>query len=548
MATPPRRKLSLLRLLILVLAVVGLGAAGWTQGSEAFRRITAKPAVTWFAPYDDVTLTPTYHFEDLVVSPSLAQVLGFVVADPGSGCAPTWGTYYDLDGAGRALDLDRRITRLRERGGDVIISFGGAANSELAVSCTDQAALDAAYASVVQRYDARTLDFDIEGTALADTPSIARRATAIATLERTARQAGRPLRVWLTLPVTPRGLPREAAALVSATLQGGAKLAGVNVMTMDYGGSKPAGQSMRAANELALRATFRQLGAIYRRAGQPLSRHQLWAHIGATPMIGQNDIPGETYSLSDARALVSLANRLGLGRVSMWSANRDAPCGVQQADGGQVSNTCSGIAQRPLAFTWELGRLNARLPGAARVSSKDEPVRALSRDDPATSPYPIWRPRKTYQLNDEVVWHERVYEAKWSTQGSLPDAPVAHLWDTPWRYIGPVLPSDAQARPQELRPWSADQVYLEGDRVLFDGSVFRAKWWTQANVPVADLNHPGDTPWAFVMKAGGSEPDIKAAGAQPQAAVTPVTPVARVKPKALKPVRPPRVSHRRAGP
>ena len=107
MATPARSKLSLVRLLILVLAVVGLGAAGWTQGSEAYRRITANPAVTWFAPYDDVTLTPTYHFEDLVVSPSLAQVLGFVVADPSTGCAPTWGTYYDLDGAGRALDLDR---------------------------------------------------------------------------------------------------------------------------------------------------------------------------------------------------------------------------------------------------------------------------------------------------------------------------------------------------------------------------------------------------------------------------------------------------------
>ena len=45
-----------------VLAVVGLGAAGWTQGSEAYRRVTAKPAVTWFAPYDDVNsaLTPTF--------------------------------------------------------------------------------------------------------------------------------------------------------------------------------------------------------------------------------------------------------------------------------------------------------------------------------------------------------------------------------------------------------------------------------------------------------------------------------------------------------
>ena len=139
MAEAPRKRLSILRLLILVLAIVGLGAAGWTQGSDAFyKRLTAKAPVTWFAPYDDVTLTPVFHFEDPIVSPSLIQVLGFVVADPRNGCSPTWGTYYDLDGAGRALDLDRRITRLRERGGDVIISFGGAANSELADSCTDQ--------------------------------------------------------------------------------------------------------------------------------------------------------------------------------------------------------------------------------------------------------------------------------------------------------------------------------------------------------------------------------------------------------------------------
>jgi chitinase len=540
MPGPPRRKLSIVRLLVLVLVVAGLGAAGWTQGSQAYRRITAKAPVTWFAPYDDVTLTPTYHFEDLVVSPSLAQVLGFVVAAPDNPCAPTWGTYYDLDGAGRALDLDRRITRLRERGGDVIISFGGAANSELASSCTDQAALDAAYASVVQRYDARTLDFDIEGTALADSAAIARRALAIATLQRRAAAAGHTLRVWLTLPVTPTGMPREAAALVSATLRGGAKLAGVNVMTMDYGGSKPAGQSMRAAGTLALRATARQLAAIYRRAGHPLTRRQLWAHIGATPMIGHNDIPGEVFSLSDARALVSFANRVGLGRVSMWSANRDAPCGVQPTDGGQVSNTCSGISQRLLGFTWELGRLNARMPGAARVSSKDEPVRALSRDDPATSPYPIWRPRKTYQLNDEVVWHERVYEAKWSTQGSLPDAPVAHLWDTPWRYIGPVLPSDAQTRPRTLRPWSADQVYLEGDRVLFEGSVFKAKWWTQANVPSAGLDHPGETPWALVGKAPSAQQPQVPVDAKPQLAVN-ETPKQK-----QKPAHPPKLRHRRA--
>ena len=77
-----RHRLSLLRLLVLVLVVSGLGFAAWTQGSEAYSRITATPSSTWFAPYNDVTLTPEYHFEDPVVSPSLPKVLGFVVSDP----------------------------------------------------------------------------------------------------------------------------------------------------------------------------------------------------------------------------------------------------------------------------------------------------------------------------------------------------------------------------------------------------------------------------------------------------------------------------------
>ena len=209
----PRKRLSFTRLLILIAVLVGLGAAGWSQASQAYKRLTAEPPVTWFAPYDDVTLTPTFHFEDSVVSPALTHVLGFVVADPRNPCRPTWGTYYDLDGAGRALDLDRRITRLRERGGDAIISFGGAANSELALSCMDQDALTAAYQEVIERYNARTVDFDIEGTALADTAANQRRALAIAQLARSSADAGHPLRVWLTLPVSPFGLPPRRSRL-----------------------------------------------------------------------------------------------------------------------------------------------------------------------------------------------------------------------------------------------------------------------------------------------------------------------------------------------
>ena len=512
----PRKRLSLTRLLILVLAIVGLAAVGWSQANQAYERLTAKPPVTWFGPYTDVTLTPTHHFEDSIVSPSLTQVLGFVVADPREPCTPTWGTYYDLDGAGRALDLDRRITRLRERGGDAIISFGGAANAELALSCTDQDALTAAYRAVIDRYDARIVDFDIEGTALADVAANTRRAIAIAQLARDAADDGHPLRVWLTVPVSPAGMPREAVALLSTTLQHGVKLAGVNVMTMDYGASRIAGVSMRTANERALRATWRQVNGAYRRAGQPLTASQVWARIGATPMIGRNDVPGEVFTLGDARALIGLANGVGLGRVSMWSANRDVQCGVQA--GPQVSNTCSGVSQRPLAFTWELSRLNARLPGRVRVRERPEPVRAASRDNPETSPYPIWRPRRSYTGGEKVVWHARVYEAKWWTQASVPDAPVKHLWDTPWRYVGPVLPSDSHIRPPSLRPWSAEQVYLEGDRVVYHASIYRAKWWTQADLPAADDDGAGASPWTLV----GKVPTVKQAATEKN--VAPVKP------------------------
>ena len=139
------------------------------------------------------------------MSPSLTQVLGFVVADPKNACNPTWGTYYDLDGAGRALDLDRRIMRLRERGGDAVVSFGGAANRDLAVACTSQPGLNAAYKLVVKRYSSKIIDLDIEGAALSNTGANLRRAIAMKALQDSS-PSGHRLRIWLTLPVTPAGL------------------------------------------------------------------------------------------------------------------------------------------------------------------------------------------------------------------------------------------------------------------------------------------------------------------------------------------------------
>ncbi|MPY94774.1 MAG: glycosyl hydrolase family 18 [Acidimicrobiia bacterium] len=493
-----RRRLSLLRVGTALVATAGLAVGATTVVGDAIQALEPSPGDPWFAPYVDVTLTPQFHFEDPTDSPSSDAVLGFVVAGDDGACTPTWGTHYDLDEAATTLDLDRRIARLRQRSGDVVVSFGGAINNELALRCEDVADLAGAYREVVERYELTTVDFDIEGAAMSDTAANRRRAEAAKQLQDEAHEAGRPLAVWLTLPVAPQGLPAEAVGVVDAMLAAGVDLAGVNVMTMNYAGSRPAGTTMFDATVEALESTWRQLSSAYRRAGVPLADGYVWRKVGATPMIGQNDALADRFSLDDASKLRSFASRHGLGRVSMWSANRDGPCGAQWAV-ERVSNTCSGVDQQPLEFTAAFGELGGRAQAAADVRTVPD-TSPVAVDDPATSPYPVWRAQRVYEEGKKVVWHGNVYVAKWWTQGDLPDEPVVNVWDTPWRYVGPVLPSDV---PRTVEPvatgdypaWSPDEVYGKGDRVTSDGAAYVAKWWTRGERPDDDADRPWDTPW-----------------------------------------------------
>ncbi len=494
-----RHRLSVSRLLFVLAMTAGLVALSswWLVGLAG--RSNAGASRTWTAPYVDVTLTPTHHFEDATEDPSRDVVLAFVVASPGKSCEPSWGGYYTLDAAARALDLDRRIARLRERGGDAVVSFGGALNSELATVCSDSSALVAAYQAVIDRYNLTAIEFDIEGGALGDSAANARRAEAISRL-----QANNPgLEVWLTLPVAPTGLTPEGLSLVRGALQAGVNLGGVNVMTMNYAESRN-GMSMRDANRAALTATWQQLSGLYSELATPKSEAEVWEEIGATPMIGQNDVPADVFTTSDAQALVDFARTVSLGRISFWSVNRDVSCGPVVGGKG-VSNTCSGVNQDAMEFSRILGDGAARPAAAATPTDVAPDSRDGSmRDDPRTSPYPIWRTGKAYEEGAKVVWQGRVYQAKWWSQSNQPDAPVKHVWDTPWRYLGPVLESDriavrAEAPANGARGrWSAESVFVAGDEVEYQGKAFRAKWWTQGDVPQEDPDQPYDHPWEYL--------------------------------------------------
>ncbi|MDI3242123.1 glycosyl hydrolase family 18 protein [Arthrobacter sp. AL08] len=498
----PGRKLSIVRLGVLTGAVVALTAGGVTAWGN-FKDVTAAQAIpSIFSGYVDVTATPRYAFEAPVSKEAEKVLLSFIVADPGDACTPSWGAAYSLDEAGSALDLDRRVARLQQLGGSVAVSFGGQINNELAAGCTDVAKLEDAYRSVVDRYNVSRIDLDIEGGALSDTASLDRRASAIAALQKDRRSSGKDLDVWLTLPADPNGLTAAGSDAVRRTIAGGGDLAGVNIMTMDYGGSRLTDRSMFDNAVSAAEATHRQLAGLYRDAGMELGSETVWRKIGLTPMIGQNDVAGEIFTLKDAEELSAYASTKGVGRLSMWSLNRDRTCSPNYPDVKQVSDGCSGVDQGSASYATILGSgvTGTASPSAVPATSAQSTRAPAATDNPSTSPYPIWNETAAYSTGERIVWHANVYEAKWWTRAETPDDPVLRGAATPWRIIGPVLPGD-RPTPQLTAPagtapqWEPAKIYRKGDRVFFEGRVFEAKWWTQMNSPEAALQGGPESPW-----------------------------------------------------
>ncbi len=510
---PKTTRVSFLRvgvLVIVTLAVIG----GFLYFIKPQVIPPLPPGPSTFAGYVDVTVTPSYPFE---TPPGPAQqdvVLAFVVAGRDEPCTPTWGTYYTLEQAATDLELDRRISQLRLTGGRARISFGGAINSELSNSCTDPEALAAAYTEVIDRYEVASIDLDIEGANLSDPAAMARRATAIKSVQDKRIADGSSLDVWLTLPVATYGLTDEGLAAATSLLDAGVDLAGVNGMTMNFGGSKDADQSMADAVIEAATNLRNQVRKLYELSALPDNSAKVWAKVGITPMIGQNDVPGEVFTIDDAKIVNEFARLNGAGLISMWNLNRDATCTHPLPTVITVVQTsCSGVDQLGLSFADLLAADTDDSafvpPGPTPTTSSPTPTPTSTSpivvDDPATSPYPIWDPLGTYPAGTKVVWRQQVYQAKWYTSGFAPDTPVATQYDTPWTLIGPVLPGDTPAplptvAPNTYPEWDPTVAYVAGSRVQLDLVPYEAKWWTQGQepgVPVA-----GGSPWIVVYPGG----------------------------------------------
>jgi len=187
---------------------------------------------------------------------------------------------------------------------------------------------------------------------------------------------------------------------------------------------------------------------------------------------------------------------------------------------GILSNTCSGVAQEPLQFTKIFGKLRGTKTArqeAAPATTQQHQAATASSDDPAKSPYPIWRSTAAYPTGYKVVWQGQIYEASWWNQGTPPGTATSEASPGPWQPIGPV-PADSKApRPVLLASgsypeWSASTVYHQGQRVSFEGLPFRARWYTQGEQPLDELPASASAPWEPLFTYPGEPTGTEAEG------------------------------------
>jgi Glycosyl hydrolases family 18 len=238
-----------------------------------------------------------------------------------------------------------QIDEIRKRGGDVIISFGGAAGKDLALVETDVDKLEKEYQSILDRYKFTWLDFDIEGKQLEDDAANERRNTVLARLQ----QENPGLLISFTLPVDPNGISKHSRDMLKDAVSKGVKVKSANVMTMYFG---PKFFKDKTMTELCI--------ASVEKAYEQCQKIDPAIQIGITPMIGKGGDKGsELFSLDDAKAVGDWAKEKPyVCSIGFWSVNRDS--GKPSKRGGDGGNTASGIPQQPFDYSKVLDKFTSK--------------------------------------------------------------------------------------------------------------------------------------------------------------------------------------------
>lgn len=370
-------------------------------------KAASAPGTNWYnaAPYVmPLANNPPDLVSVMSASGARAFTLAFIVAD--NGCTPAWETDNGLDDVSTDTQAGPIINAIRAAGGDVVVSFGGYNGTKLGQTCGTPQATAAAEQAIINKYNLKALDFDLEEPEYENATAINNELGAAQIL-----QANNPgLYESITLPGTTSGTGYFGQQLLNNAKALGYTPNNYAIMPFDGGFSGASSQITALQNfNTMLMNTFGWSSAT------------AYAHEGISSMNGRTD-SAEYFYQSDFQTVLNFAETNRLARYTFWSVNRDRQCNPPD-NNGTLSGTCSSVPQN----AWDFTKFSVQFAGAAPPNPTPTPTSGGST--PTPSP----------------------------TTGGGACAGVA--------------------------AWSSTVAYVGGSRVTYNGSLWQARWWTEADVP-----------------------------------------------------------------
>lgn len=232
--------------------------------------------------------------------------MAFILAQ--NGCNPAWDSQRPLTGG---VD-ESTIQAIRAAGGDIVPSIGGWSGNKLGPNCSSAEALAGAYQKVIDAYDLKAIDVDIENTDEFENAVVQDR---ILGALKIVKQNNPGLRTILTFPTLNTGPNSWGNRLIERAHALDADIDNFTIMPFNFGG----GADMYGSTVKATHGLKNKLMSAF-----GWNEAQAYAHIGISGMNDSSDT-GEVTTPQIWTQIRDWANSHDIGRLAFWSVNRDRP-------------------------------------------------------------------------------------------------------------------------------------------------------------------------------------------------------------------------------
>ena len=219
-------------------------------------------------------------------------------------CSPVWdsGTLNDSS-------KQKMITAIRGAGGDVVVSFGGYSGNKLANSCSNQTKLAAAYQKVIDLYQLKAIDIDLEAGEVSQSNKVLKALKIV-------KQNNPGISTILTLGTGKNGLEGDEAGIPAQAAAIGSPVDNWTIMPFDFS-DNDSGLDHGKATVSASEGLHKQL-----KSALGGSDAGVYAKQGISSMNGKTDSNGNV-TVANFNTMLSYVQQHGLTRFTYWELSRD---------------------------------------------------------------------------------------------------------------------------------------------------------------------------------------------------------------------------------